>query len=82
MYPIFKVRYDESWGKSKPTAEEYLAAARKESPDLPYGSPTTFMEEYQPHQIPKFWPQPPKPYKRFSETHSLVGAPPADVFVD
>lgn len=82
MFPIFKVRFDESWAKKKPTIEEYMEAARKESPDLPYGGPTTFMQEYQPDEVPKFWPQPPKPYKTFSETHSMVGAPPADLYVD
>lgn len=82
MYPIFRIPQNESWAREFPSIEEYLADTYDGWEGLPTFEPTTFMDEYSINRIPKYWPQPPKPYKTFSETHTMVGAPGEDVIID
>ncbi len=82
MYPTFRVPYNETWARKFPTVEEYLADTYEGWEGLPTFEPCTFMDEYSIDRIPKYWPQPPKPYKTYSETHTMVGAPPEDVEID
>lgn len=81
FFPNFITHYDKSWAEKPPMNGEYLIEKMREMiPDLPEpDAPSTYCSEYSCDEVPKFWPQPPKPYGTFSETRTMVGAPPEDV---
>ena len=82
MFPTFRCNYYKAWTDTVPFDEIIKEHPEENTMDIPEArpdEPTTFFEEYSVHRAPKYWPQPPSPYKTFEGTQSMVGAPPEGV---
>lgn len=84
MYSTFRCGYYKSWADvpasdlaaEKTVLEDGSVYYNPMFPNNPPDKPTTFFEEYSKDRVPKYWPQPPRPYRTFDGTPSMVGAPP------